>query len=171
MNREGEVPQRTDRVASLVCSENISLEHAIFGEQIDVKGGETAVPSIDLNVNFVFDSARLNNESLLTLDVLGRAIASEELKGQAIEIVGHTDAKGTLEYNHALSQRRAAAVWRYSRLLSVRRGHLRGQVCFLPRVDAATIPVEVVVTEVVEAKGGVVGQPAVCVEAEDHDPS
>ena len=80
---------------------------------VTVTGGEKAVPSIDLKVNFAFDSARLDNESLLTLDVLGRALSSDELKGQAIEIVGHTDAKGTLEYNDALSQRRAAAVVTY----------------------------------------------------------
>ena len=80
---------------------------------VTVSGGEKAVPSIDLKVNFAFDSAQLDNESLLTLDVLGRALSSEELKDQAIEIVGHTDAKGTLEYNDALSQRRAAAVVTY----------------------------------------------------------
>ena len=80
---------------------------------VTVTGGEKTVPSIDLKVNFAFDSARLDNESLLTLDVLGRALSSEELKGKAIEIVGHTDAKGTIEYNDALSQRRAAAVVTY----------------------------------------------------------
>ena len=80
---------------------------------VTVTGGETTVPSIDLKVNFAFDSAQLSNESLLTLDVLGRALSSEALKGQAIEIVGHTDAKGPLEYNNALSQRRAAAVVTY----------------------------------------------------------
>ena len=80
---------------------------------VTVTGGETTVPSIDLKVNFAFDSARLDNESLLTLEVLGRALSGDELKDQAIEIVGHTDAKGTLEYNDALSQRRAAAVVAY----------------------------------------------------------
>ena len=80
---------------------------------VTVTGGEKTVSSIDLKVNFAFDSAQLDNESLLTLDVLGRALSSEELKGQAIEIVGHTDAKGTIEYNDALSQRRAATVVTY----------------------------------------------------------
>ena len=80
---------------------------------VTVAGGETTVPSIDLKVNFAFDSARLDNEALLTLDVLGRALSSEALKGQAIEIVGHTDGKGTLEYNDVLSQRRAATVVTY----------------------------------------------------------
>ena len=61
---------------------------------VKVTGGEKTAPSIDLKVSFAFDSARLNNESLLTLDALGRALASAALKGQRIEIVGHTDAKG-----------------------------------------------------------------------------
>ena len=41
------------------------------------------------------------------------ALASEQLREQSIEIVGHTDAKGSAEYNDALSQRRAAAVAGY----------------------------------------------------------
>lgn len=70
-------------------------------------------PSISLQVHFAYDSAELDNESLLTLNALGRALASEQLRGQSIEVVGHTDAKGSAEYNDALSQRRAAAVVGY----------------------------------------------------------
>ena len=86
-----------------------------FGKRgVTVTGEEKRpAPSIDLKVTFGFDSARLDNESLLTLDVLGRALSSKALKGQAIEIVGHTDARGALEYNDALSERRAAAVVGY----------------------------------------------------------
>ena len=83
------------------------------GRGVTVSGGDKAAPSIALRVNFAFDSARLDNESMLTLDVLGRALSSDRLKGQAIEIIGHTDAKGTMAYNDALSQRRAAAVVSY----------------------------------------------------------
>lgn len=84
------------------------------GRGVSVAGGAAkSVPSIDLKVTFAFDSAELDNESLLTLDVLGRALSSDALRGQTIEIVGHTDAKGTLEYNDVLSQRRAAAVVAY----------------------------------------------------------
>ena len=80
---------------------------------VKVTGAGKSVPSIDLKVNFGFDSTKLDNESLLTLNVLGRALSSEALRGQTIEIVGHTDTKGTAEYNEALSQRRAAAVVSY----------------------------------------------------------
>ena len=78
-----------------------------------VTGGTKSAPSIDLKVTFAFDSARLDNESMLTLNVLGRALSSAALEGRSIEIVGHTDARGSLEYNDALSQRRAAAVVSY----------------------------------------------------------
>ena len=83
------------------------------GRGVGVSDGAETTPSIDLKVNFEFDSARLDNESMLTLDALGRALTNEKLKGHTIEIVGHTDAKGTVEYNDALSQRRAAAVVSY----------------------------------------------------------
>lgn len=73
----------------------------------------TGVPSIDLRVNFGFDSAVLDPQSRQTLDVLGRALASPALRGQAIEVVGHTDARGTLAYNDTLSARRAKAVVTY----------------------------------------------------------
>lgn len=70
-------------------------------------------PSISLQVHFAYDSDDLDNESLLTLNTLGRALATEHLRGQTIEVVGHTDARGAAEYNDALSQRRAAAVVGY----------------------------------------------------------
>ena len=80
---------------------------------VKVTGGEKSVPSVDLKVSFAFDSTNLDTESLLTLNVLGRALSSDVLRGQNIEIVGHTDANGTHKYNEALSQRRAAAVVSY----------------------------------------------------------
>ena len=91
-----------------------SMTRSMSGDRgVTVSGDAEAPPSVDLKVTFAFDSARLDNESMLTLDVLGRALSSDKLKDQAIEIVGHTDAKGTAEYNDALSQRRAAAVVGY----------------------------------------------------------
>ena len=62
-------------------------------------------PSIDPKVSFAFDSARLETESLITPDVLGPALASEALRDHAIEIVGHTDARGASGYNEAQPQR------------------------------------------------------------------
>lgn len=80
---------------------------------VTVTGGDEQPPSINLKVNFEFDSDRLETDARLTLNTLGRALADAKLKGKLIEIVGHTDAKGGLEYNDDLSNRRAAAVVNY----------------------------------------------------------
>jgi outer membrane protein OmpA-like peptidoglycan-associated protein len=69
-------------------------------------------PSIDIEVNFEYDSAAVGPKALRPLLALGRALASEQLKGSIFVINGHTDAKGSVEYNQGLSERRAEAVKR-----------------------------------------------------------
>jgi outer membrane protein OmpA-like peptidoglycan-associated protein len=70
-------------------------------------------PSIDLYVAFEFDSDRLTNDSLITLNRLGAALADPRLATYRFRIAGHTDAKGSYEYNQKLSERRAVAVRNY----------------------------------------------------------
>lgn len=74
---------------------------------------EDEVPSIDIKVNFSLDSIKLENETILTLKALGNALSSEELAEQQIQIIGHTDARGSDEHNDDLSRRRANAVVAY----------------------------------------------------------
>ena len=63
------------------------------------------------NVNFEFDKAELLPEAGPVLDQVGATLIQwPELR---IEIGGHTDSKGTNEYNHDLSHRRADAVLAY----------------------------------------------------------
>ena len=73
-------------------------------------GTDNKPPSIDLYINFKYDSAELEPEALLALKSLGQALQSQELKDARIQIVGHTDAKGGDAYNQKLSERRASAV-------------------------------------------------------------
>lgn len=80
---------------------------------ISVEGGEPAspqAPSIDLQVNFEFDSSNLTNDARLTLKPLGEAMRTKDLANLRFRIIGHTDARGTAEYNMDLSKRRAEAV-------------------------------------------------------------
>ena len=67
-------------------------------------------PSIDLYINFRYDSAELEPEALLALKALGQALRSQELNQARIQIIGHTDARGGDAYNQKLSERRASAV-------------------------------------------------------------
>ena len=70
-------------------------------------------PSIDLTVNFEFNSANLSDNSQIQLSELGKALNSAELSPFRIKITGHTDAVGSDAYNMDLSKRRAAAVLSY----------------------------------------------------------
>lgn len=66
--------------------------------------------SIDLVIQFDFDSARLQSVSKPLLEQLAEAMKSERLAKMQFQIEGHTDSKGSDIYNKNLSQRRADAV-------------------------------------------------------------
>lgn len=65
------------------------------------------------SILFEFDSAQILSQSLPTLNQIGRALTSEELKSYRFGVYGHTDASGAETYNANLSQRRAEAVRAY----------------------------------------------------------
>jgi len=69
--------------------------------------------SIDIEIYFPFDSARLTGKARRQLNVLGRALTSPELRSFRYLLAGHTDARGTRRYNKDLSERRAAAAKHY----------------------------------------------------------
>ena len=75
--------------------------------------GEDKPPSIDLHIPFEYNSDKLTTEAMLTLKRLGAALKDPRLSGYRFKIAGHTDAKGSAEYNQKLSERRAAAVRNY----------------------------------------------------------
>ncbi len=63
------------------------------------------------NIFFEFDKAELLPQSKLELQRLMKLLNA--YPGMIIAIEGHTDSTGTYEYNMALSQRRAEAVYKY----------------------------------------------------------
>ena len=84
------------------------------GRGVTVEGA--AAPetlSIDLYVNFEYDSAEITQDARITLNQLGTALKDPKLSAYSFKIAGHTDATGSEEYNRQLSQRRADAVAKY----------------------------------------------------------
>jgi outer membrane protein OmpA-like peptidoglycan-associated protein len=78
--------------------------------------GEQPAPreaGVDLTVNFEFNSARLSNDGMISLDALGKALSDPVLRDERFQIAGHTDAVGSDSYNQALSEARASAVRSY----------------------------------------------------------
>jgi outer membrane protein OmpA-like peptidoglycan-associated protein len=67
-------------------------------------------PSIDLEINFEYNSATIGAKATPQVTTLGKALSSDELKGATFIVAGYTDAKGTDTYNQSLSERRADAV-------------------------------------------------------------
>jgi outer membrane protein OmpA-like peptidoglycan-associated protein len=82
---------------------------------ITIEGGakQEGPPSVNLYVNFAYDSAELLTDSQITLDNLAKALKDERLAGSSFLVAGHTDAKGPDDYNLDLSRRRADSVVQY----------------------------------------------------------
>jgi outer membrane protein OmpA-like peptidoglycan-associated protein len=70
-------------------------------------------PNIDLEITFDYNSADISTKSLPSVQALGRALTSPELKGSTFVVAGHTDAAGGDSYNQDLSERRADSIKRY----------------------------------------------------------
>jgi outer membrane protein OmpA-like peptidoglycan-associated protein len=64
-------------------------------------------------VRFAFDSAELLPDATGPLDNLGQVLSRPNLQSNNIVITGHTDHKGSADYNLKLSIRRANSVADY----------------------------------------------------------
>jgi outer membrane protein OmpA-like peptidoglycan-associated protein len=70
-------------------------------------------PTVDLEINFDYNSASVSAQAEPQLHSLGKALTSAELAGSVFMLGGHTDAKGTDSYNQNLSERRAETVKKF----------------------------------------------------------
>jgi outer membrane protein OmpA-like peptidoglycan-associated protein len=99
----------TEEIVRALNPETAAETRSLKGIQV-IPGQNPQEPSIDLTVNFSFDSAKLETDTLLTLKRLGAALQDPRLSRFTFLIAGHTDGKGTDEYNQKLSEARAGAV-------------------------------------------------------------
>ena len=72
-------------------------------------------PSIDLEIYFAYNSSAISSRAEPDLMTLGRALTNPDLKGSGFLVGGHTDGKGSDQYNQKLSEQRAAAVKQFLR--------------------------------------------------------
>ena len=69
--------------------------------------------SINMQINFEYNSAEISGSSERTMATLAKALASPQLDSRKFTVIGHTDASGSDVYNKALSDRRASSVRQY----------------------------------------------------------
>jgi len=70
-------------------------------------------PLLRMQVHFYISSAKLTNEAITQLSIVGKALESSALKDKVFEISGHTDNSGTPEANLQLSKERSEHVRDY----------------------------------------------------------
>ena len=103
-----------------------------------VRVGEGIVIEFNNKILFGFDQSNLSAEAKTNLKKL--QVILEKYPDTNIEVQGHTDSKGTANYNQALSERRAMAVTNYlaSIGIGVSRLTIHGFGEALPKYDNST---------------------------------
>lgn len=96
-------PPATSR--SLGKTRGIAIENGEISEKTS--------PTVNLYINFEYNSALLSQDARITLDRLAAALQDDRLIEWEFLIGGHTDAVGGDAFNLGLSERRAMAVKRY----------------------------------------------------------
>jgi peptidoglycan-associated lipoprotein len=75
--------------------------------------------SSDVPPQFDYNKAELAPEDRSVLEQIATCITTGALKGRGLDLIGHTDPRGTEEYNLGLGARRANAVSEYLKRLGV----------------------------------------------------
>lgn len=101
---------------------NIDALRRDIEKRIQVEGTENAaspppalqalasMPNLTVEIQFNFDSDWIRPASWETVGVIADALHNPILLSDKFVVVGHTDAKGSRDYNLKLSQRRAESV-------------------------------------------------------------
>jgi outer membrane protein OmpA-like peptidoglycan-associated protein len=82
-------------------------------EREEIADIAAAKPSIDLDIQFDYNSADIRTTSLPSVEALGQALSNPNLKGSTFIVAGHTDAIGGEAFNQGLSERRADTIKNY----------------------------------------------------------
>lgn len=101
--------------------EYVSQEGKVYkmidGKRYQMRGLDSIVdsditPKAGALIHFDYDSADIKPDSYALLDEYGKALRGE-LSSAILAVAGHTDSKGTDDYNKGLSEKRATAIKQY----------------------------------------------------------
>ena len=86
------------------------VDHSQVSDSPSQTSPAASLPSIDMEILFDYDSADVRSDQLPKLIELAQLLSSDNFNGYMFAFLGHSDAKGSSEYNLQLSKERAAAV-------------------------------------------------------------
>ena len=117
----GFIGKRMDKQAA-------EIQNAIPNAEV-IREGEGIIVKFDSGILFDFDKFALKDAAKSNIQTLASSL--NQYPGTDIKVIGHTDSRGTEEYNMNLSDRRAAAVKAYavsqgvpsSRLITIGKGY------------------------------------------------
>lgn len=89
----------------------------VTGAEAGKATAEEAAPSADRLVHFAFDSATIDDAARAVIEANAKYLKSNPRLKVTLE--GHTDERGTREYNLALGERRAKSVERVLKVLGI----------------------------------------------------
>jgi len=99
-------------VGAYMDRQEAKLRQELAGTGVSVtRSGDNLILNMPGNVTFRTDSADVNSNFYPVLRSVGLVL--KEFEKTVIEISGHTDSTGNLQYNQSLSERRAASVAAY----------------------------------------------------------
>lgn len=114
VSKEGAVYKGTPKCVTLtkdvkVESHNVN-QRATFIKSENITKKLVEKKSVDLTINFEFDSDKIDGEAHRQIFEIAKALKSKALSKSRIEIQGHTDNLGKAKYNKNLSYKRAMSV-------------------------------------------------------------
>ena len=100
-----------NRIGAKMDKQAKEIKETLPGAEVERVGEGIKVTLPESIVNFAFDSSDLTATAKANLDKLSEVLSNNP--DTNINIYGHTDSKGTDEYNQKLSERRATSVKNY----------------------------------------------------------
>ncbi|PWW01454.1 OmpA family protein [Hoeflea marina] len=111
--QEGGAPSYSAEEQSLIRSLPTRGLKVAMKQEIGQIIDDRKPPRLDIEIQFEFNSDAITASSIPDLNALGAALIDPSLEHARIILNGHTDAKGSNDYNLDLSERRAVAVQHY----------------------------------------------------------